>query len=84
MNKNKMKPILIDKKLYKDSRGYFQEILKINEIPFNFEIKFTAMSYSKKKVIKSLNFQKKNWQGKIKKKNKRKILEVFFNFKKNF
>ena len=78
-----MKPILIDKKLYKDKRGYFQEILKINEIPFNFEIKFTAMSYSKKKVIRGLHFQKKNRQAKIITIIKGKVLDVCVNLRKH-
>ena len=54
-----MKPILIKKKIYNDNRGYFQEIFKANDIPINFKIKFTAMSYSKKNVIRGLHFQKK-------------------------
>jgi len=59
-----MKPILLDKKIYKDNRGFFQEIFKLNEIQFKFKSKFTAMSYSKKKVIRGLHFQKKKQTSK--------------------
>jgi dTDP-4-dehydrorhamnose 3,5-epimerase len=82
-----MKPILLDKKIYKDNRGFFQEILKVNEIQFNFKSKFTAMSYSKKKVIRGLHFQKKNKQAKIITVAKGKILDVCLNLRrrsKNF
>ena len=54
-----MKPVLIDKKIYKDNRGYFQEVFKKNEIQINKHINFTAMSYSVKNVIRGLHFQKK-------------------------
>lgn len=77
-----MKPILINKKLYKDNRGYFQEILKINEIKFYNKIKFTAMSYSKKNVIRGLHFQKKKKQAKIITIIKGKILDVCVNLNK--
>lgn len=78
-----MKPILIKKKIYNDNRGYFQEIFKANDIPINFKIKFTAMSYSKKNVIRGLHFQKKNKQLKIITVIKGKILDVCVNLKKN-
>jgi dTDP-4-dehydrorhamnose 3,5-epimerase len=77
-----MKPILVNKKLYKDNRGYFQEILKINKIKFHTKIKFTAMSYSKKNVIRGLHFQKKNKQAKIITIIKGKILDVCVNLNK--
>ena len=77
-----MKPILVNQKLYKDNRGYFQEIVKINEIKFHTKIKFTAMSYSKKNVIRGLHFQKKNKQAKIITIIKGKILDVCVNLNK--
>lgn len=77
-----MKPILIDKKLYGDNRGYFQEILRINEVPFDLKIRFTAMSYSKKNVIRGLHFQIKNKQTKIITITKGKVLDICVNLKK--
>ena len=82
-----MEPILLDKKKHRDNRGFFQEILKVNEIPFNFKTKFTAMSYSKKNVIRGLHFQKKNKQTKIITVANGKILDICLNLKrqsKNF
>jgi dTDP-4-dehydrorhamnose 3,5-epimerase len=77
-----MEPILINKETYKDNRGYFQEILKTYEVPFNFKTKFTAMSYSKKNVIRGLHFQIKNKQAKIITVVKGKVLDVCVNLKK--
>jgi dTDP-4-dehydrorhamnose 3,5-epimerase len=78
-----MKPVLIDKKIYKDNRGYFQEVFKKNEIQINKHIKFTAMSYSVKNVIRGLHFQKKNKQLKIITVVKGKILDVCVNLRRN-
>lgn len=76
-----MKPILLNTKIYKDNRGYFQEVFKNNEIPINTKIKFTAMSYSIKNVIRGLHFQKRNQQLKIITIIKGKILDVCVNLK---
>ena len=78
-----MKPVLIDKKIYKDNRGYFQEVFKKNEIQINKHINFTAMSYSVKNVIRGLHFQKKNKQLKIITVVKGKILDVCVNLRRN-
>ena len=77
-----MKPILIKKKIYKDQRGYFQEILKLNEIPLKIKINFTATSFSRKNVIRGLHFQKKNQQTKIITVIKGKIMDICVNLKK--
>ena len=77
-----MKPILIKKKIYKDQRGYFQEILKLNEMPFQTKINFTATSYSRQNVIRGLHFQKRNQQTKIIAVLEGKIMDVCVNLKK--
>jgi dTDP-4-dehydrorhamnose 3,5-epimerase len=77
-----MKPILIKKKIYNDKRGYFQEILKLNEIPLKIKINFTATSFSRKNVIRGLHFQKKNQQTKIITVIKGKIMDICVNLKK--
>ena len=77
-----MEPLLINKESHKDSRGFFQEVLKINEIPFNFKAKFTAISYSRKNVIRGLHFQKKDKQAKIVTISRGKVLDVCLNLKK--
>jgi dTDP-4-dehydrorhamnose 3,5-epimerase len=78
-----MKPILINKKIYKDNRGYFQEVFKKKDTQINKHIKFTAMSYSVKNVIRGLHFQKKNKQLKIITVVKGKILDVCVNLRRN-
>ena len=58
-----MKPFLIKTKIYNDSRGFFKELFLKKKI--NFNCKFTAMSHSKKNVIRGLHYQYKKKQSKI-------------------
>ena len=60
---NLQKPYIFKKTKYFDNRGYFQEIFLEKE--FKKKIKFTAIAYSKKNVIRGLHFQLKNKQTKI-------------------
>ena len=81
MNLQKTKiPILINQKKFKDSRGYFQEIYL--EKKFKLKIKFTAVAYSKKNVIRGLHFQFRNKQSKFIYVSSGKILDVAVNLKK--
>lgn len=58
-----MKPILIKTKIFYDNRGFFKELwLKEN---IKFSCKFTAMSKSKKNVIRGLHYQIKKKQAKV-------------------
>ena len=75
------KPYIFKKTRYFDNRGYFQEIFLEKELKKKF--KFTAMAYSKKKVIRGLHFQLKNKQTKIITVTSGKILDVAVNLKKN-
>ena len=50
-------PKKIKAKKFRDNRGYFQECFKENK--FKFKPVFSALSYSKKKVIRGLHFQNK-------------------------
>lgn len=75
-------PILLNNTIFKDKRGFFQEIFKKNNINSKLFIKFTAMSYSKKNVIRGLHFQKKNKQTKIITIIKGKVLDICINLKK--
>ena len=58
-----MKPFIIETKIYPDQRGFFKELFLRKKIKFN--SKFTAMSYSKKNVIRGLHYQSKKKQTKI-------------------
>ena len=55
--------ILIKKKRFADSRGYFQELMLEKNIKMKFP--FHIMSFSKKNVIRGLHIQNKNPQGKF-------------------
>jgi len=55
---NLQKPYIFKKTKYFDNRGYFQEIFLEKE--FKKKIKFTAIAFSKKNVIRGLHFQLKN------------------------
>ena len=74
------KPYIFKKTKYLDSRGYFQEIFLERELKK--KIKFTAIAYSKKNVIRGLHFQLKNKQTKIITVISGKILDVAVNLKK--
>ena len=58
-----MKPVLIKTKIYHDNRGFFKELWLKKKIKFS--CKFTAMSNSKKNVIRGLHYQVKKKQSKI-------------------
>ena len=82
---NLRKPYIFKKTKYFDNRGYFQEIFLEKELKK--KIKFTAIAYSKKNVIRGLHFQLKNMQTKIITVTSGKILDVAVNLKrgsKNF
>ena len=72
--------IIIENKSFKDNRGYFKELLKENKIKKRFL--FTAMSYSKKNVIRGLHLQKKKSQGKFITVLKGKIYDVALDLRK--
>ena len=78
---NLQKPYIFKKTKYFDNRGYFQEIFLEKE--FKKKIKFTAIAFSKKNVIRGLHFQLKNMQTKIISVTSGKILDVAVNLKKN-
>jgi len=58
-----MKPVLIKTPIFKDNRGFFKELWLKKKIKFS--CKFTAMSFSKKNVIRGLHFQVKKKQSKL-------------------
>ena len=58
-----MIPKLIKTKIYPDKRGFFKELYLKKKIKFN--CKFTAISSSKKNVIRGLHYQSKKRQSKI-------------------
>ena len=58
-----MIPKLIKTKIYPDKRGFFKELYLKKKIKFN--CKFTAISSSKKNVIRGLHYQSKKKQSKI-------------------
>ena len=51
------------KKLFKDNRGYFSEILKEKDL--NDKFPFCVMSFSKKNVVRGLHIQINKLQGKL-------------------
>ena len=62
--KTKFKDLFLFKNTkYKDSRGYFKEIIKEKLIKKKFP--FLISSFSKKNVIRGLHFQRTNPQGKF-------------------
>ena len=66
---------------FKDSRGYFKELLK--EKHFKKKFPFLVMSFSKKNVIRGLHLQTKNSQGKFVSVIKGKIFDVVVDLRKN-
>ena len=75
-----MKPILIKTKIYPDNRGFFKELYLKKKIKFN--CKFTAISSSKKNVIRGLHYQNKKKQEKILSVLKGRALDVCVNIDK--
>ncbi|MDA7823900.1 dTDP-4-dehydrorhamnose 3,5-epimerase [Candidatus Pelagibacter sp.] len=64
MKKTKFKDLfIIHNKVFKDSRGYFKELIREKKIKRKFP--FLVMSFSKKNVIRGLHLQKKKSQGKF-------------------
>tara|TARA_Y100001980_G_C14286656_1_gene119154 strand:+ start:80 stop:592 length:513 start_codon:yes stop_codon:yes gene_type:complete len=58
-----MKPILIKTKIFNDNRGFFKELWLKKKIKFS--CKFTAMSKSKRSVIRGLHYQVRKKQAKV-------------------
>ncbi len=80
--KSKFKDLIFKfNKSYKDSRGYFKELLKEKELKKKFP--FVVMSFSKKNVIRGLHLQTKNSQGKFVSVIKGKIFDVVVDLRKN-
>ena len=80
--KTKIKDLIIIKnRTFKDSRGYFKELIRESEIKKKFP--FTVMSYSKKNVIRGLHMQTKKPQGKYISVIKGKIFDVAVDLRKN-
>ena len=73
-------PIIIKKKKYYDKRGFFQELYLLKE--FNIKVVFSALSYSKKNVIRGLHFQTRNKQTKVIHVVRGNILDVVVNLDK--
>ena len=66
---------------FKDSRGYFKELLLEKKIKNKFP--FLVMSYSKKNVIRGLHIQTKKSQGKFISVIKGKVYDVAVDLRKN-
>ena len=56
-NSNLKKPFTYENKIFFDNRGYFQELYLKKKI--NLNPKFTAVTCSKRGVVRGLHFQKK-------------------------
>ena len=80
--KTKFKDLFIfKKKLFKDKRGYFKELLKEKEVKKKFP--FLVMSFSKKNVIRGLHIQTKKKQGKYISVIKGRIYDVVVDLRKS-
>ena len=73
--------LVIENEKYKDSRGYFREILVEKNLKKKFP--FNIVSVSKKNVIRGLHYQRKNPQGKYISVIQGKILDVVVDIRKN-
>ena len=73
--------VIIQNKKYKDSRGFFMELLKNKDLKKNFP--FVVCSYSKKNVIRGLHIQTKNPQGKYISVLKGKIIDIVIDLRKS-
>ena len=73
--------IIIEKKYFADSRGYFLELYKKKIIRKN--LPFSCISFSKKNVIRGLHLQTTNTQAKYVSVLKGKILDVVLDLRKN-
>ena len=72
--------ILVYNKSFKDSRGYFRELLLEKNLKKKFP--FLVMSFSKKNVIRGLHLQTRNSQGKFVSVIKGKIFDVVVDLRK--
>lgn len=80
--KTKIKDLLIiRKKTFKDSRGYFRELFKENVLSKKFV--FEILSNSKKNVLRGLHLQKDNPQGKYVTVLNGKVFDVAVDLRKN-
>tara|TARA_Y100000590_G_scaffold106373_1_gene121103 strand:+ start:2050 stop:2586 length:537 start_codon:yes stop_codon:yes gene_type:complete len=80
--KTKFKDLLvIKKKCFGDSRGYFLELYKKKIIKKN--LPFTCISFSKKNVIRGLHLQTKKAQAKYVSVLKGKILDIVVDLRKD-
>ena len=75
------KPILMEKKIFFDRRGFFQELYLKKS--YKFQSKFTAFSFSFKNVIRGLHYQVTKPQEKILGLLKGKATDVCVNIDKN-
>ena len=75
------KLLVIENEKYKDSRGYFREVLVEKNLKKKFP--FNIVSVSKKNVIRGLHYQKRNSQGKYISVIAGKILDVVVDIRKN-
>ena len=73
--------IIFENISFKDSRGYFKELLKERDLKKKFL--FSVMSFSKKNVIRGLHLQTKESQGKFISVLKGKIFDVAVDLRKN-
>ena len=82
MIKTKFKDLFIIQNIpFKDSRGYFKELIREEKIKKKFP--FLVMSFSKKNVVRGLHLQKKKSQGKFVSVIKGKIFDVAVDLRKN-
>tara|TARA_B100000902_G_scaffold239324_1_gene226625 strand:- start:868 stop:1365 length:498 start_codon:yes stop_codon:yes gene_type:complete len=75
-----MKPFLIKTSIYPDKRGFFKELFLRKKLKFN--CKFTAISSSKKNVIRGLHYQVRKKQAKLLSILKGRALDVCVNIDK--
>ena len=73
--------LVIENSSFKDSRGYFKELLL--EKNLNIKFLFTVMSFSKKNVIRGLHLQTKKSQGKFISVIKGKVFDVAVDLRKS-
>ena len=73
--------LIVQNKKFDDSRGYFKELIRENEIKKKFP--FIVMSYSKKNVVRGLHLQLRKQQGKYLSVIKGKIFDVAIDLRKN-
>ena len=71
----------LKKKIFFDKRGYFQELY--NKKKNNINLKFTAIAYSKKGVIRGFHVQRKKMQTMLVSVIKGKITDYCIDLRKN-